>query len=44
MKRFSVHFNESYDEQNLDNQVNAAFGAHMKEYRNNGKQQLDNPN
>jgi hypothetical protein len=33
---------ESCDVQTFDNQVNAVVGADMKEYRTNGKQQLDN--
>ncbi len=30
--------------QNIDNLVKAVLGAHMKEEKTNGKQQLKNPN
>jgi hypothetical protein len=34
---------ESCDVQNIEHQVNAVVCPHMKEYKTNGKQQLDNP-
>ncbi len=34
----------SFNVHTFNNQVNTVVGAHMKEYKKNGKQQLDNPN